>query len=379
MSVVPALLAFADGTLFWGEAIGFHGITTGEVVFNTAMSGYQEVLTDPSYAGQMVMFTSPHIGNVGVNHADKESYRAWATGVIMRENSPIASNWRAELSFSEWMIEQKLIGIAGIDTRQLTSYLRERGSQMACIMTKDPNPGTAIQLAQEAPPMLGRDLTTEVSTSKIYEWTEESSALIRQEGRKYSSKVSPQAKKAHVVVYDFGVKYSILRQLVDRGCRVTVVPALTSTKEVLALKPDAVVLSNGPGDPDACGQIIEEIQQLLTTDVPILGICLGHQLLALALGAQTFKMKFGHHGINHPIKDLRSGRVQVTSQNHNFAVDEKTLPPELEITHRSLFDDTIQGMRHTTRPILSVQGHPEASPGPLDANTIFDEFLAMVF
>jgi carbamoyl-phosphate synthase small subunit len=372
---VPALLAFADGTLFWGEAIGFHGITTGEVVFNTAMSGYQEVLTDPSYAGQMVMFTAPHIGNVGVNHADRESHRAWATGVIVRECSSIASNWRSEQSFSDWLIEQKLVGIAGIDTRQLTIYLRERGSQMACIMAKDPNATMAINLAQEVPLMLGRDLTAEVSTRKIYEWTEGSSMLIRQHAKEIPKS---QANQKHLVVYDFGVKYAILRQLVDRGCRVTVVPALTPSKEVLALKPDAVVLSNGPGDPDACGQIIEEIRQLLSAELPILGICLGHQLLALALGAQTFKMKFGHHGINHPVKDLRNGRVQVTSQNHNFAVDETTLPPELQITHRSLFDDTVQGFRHTNKPVMSVQGHPEASPGPLDANNIFDEFLEAV-
>lgn len=369
MSVAPALLAFADGTLFWGHAIGSHGITTGEVVFNTAMSGYQEVLTDPSYAGQMVTFTHPHIGNVGINQADRESYRTWATGVIVRECSTLASNWRSQLSFTDWLMAQKLVGIAGIDTRQLTIYLREHGSQMACIMSKEPNPEMAIKLARGTPPMLGRDLTAEVSTPKIYEWTEPSLPLMKHPLLNH---------KHHIVVYDFGVKTSILRQLVDRGCRVTVVPAQTSAKEVLGLQPNAVLLSNGPGDPDACEPIITEIKQLLMTDLPILGICLGHQLLALALGAQTFKMKFGHHGINHPVKDLRTSRVQVTSQNHNFAVNEKKLPKQLEVTHRSLFDDTIQGFRHTKKPIISVQGHPEASPGPQDAGNIFDEFLTLI-
>lgn len=369
MSHVPAILAFADGTLFKGQALGCHGEITGEVVFNTAMTGYQEILTDPSYAGQMVTFTHPHIGNVGVNQVDRESRQIWAAGVLVREASPLASNWRAEQSFNEWLVMQGLIGMSGIDTRQLTLYLREHGAQMACISSgQQPDAERAIALASKAMPMLGLDLTSVVSTHAAYEWTETSSELIKQPALIMQT--------PHIVVYDFGVKYSILRQLVDRGCRVTVVPAGTSAQQTLSYQPDAIVLSNGPGDPDACAGIITELKHLLTANIPILGICLGHQLLALAYGAQTFKMKFGHHGANHPVKDLRSGRVQVTSQNHNFAVAEGSLPAVLQITHRSLFDGTIQGLRHISKPVMSVQGHPEAGPGPLDASTVFDEFLA---
>ncbi|MBY0544236.1 MAG: glutamine-hydrolyzing carbamoyl-phosphate synthase small subunit [Gammaproteobacteria bacterium] len=370
MSTFPALLAFADGTLFWGEAVGLRGQTTGELVFNTAMTGYQEILTDPSYAGQIVTFTHPHIGNVGINQADRESYRAWAAGLVVREYSSVASNFRSEQHFTDWLLAEKLIGISGVDTRQLTHYLREHGSQMACISSLDIDPEQAIAFAKEALPMAGRDLTGVVSTKHAYEWNEENASLIR-EFR------TIHVNMKHVVVYDFGVKYSILRHLIDRDCRVTVVPALTSVEAVLALNPDAIVLPNGPGDPQACQAIIQIIQQLLATDLPLLGICLGHQLLALAFGGSTFKMKFGHHGANHPVQDLRTGQVQITSQNHNFAVAEQDLPECLDITHRSLFDGTIQGLRHRSKKVMSVQNHPEAGPGPLDACVLFDEFLAL--
>lgn len=368
MSLEPAILAFADGTLFEGYAIGAHGITTGEVVFNTAMTGYQEVITDPSYAGQMVTFTHPHIGNVGVNPADYESQQAWAAGVIVREGSYLASNWRSEQSFPTWLKEQKIIGISGLDTRGLTNYLRRHGSQMATIMSGTIDPTQAIQLAKAAPSMLGQDLTALVSAKTPYNWQEPSHTLVSHE---------PYPAKYNVVVYDFGVKYSILRRLVDQGCAVTVVPAHTSAEAVLALKPDAIVLSNGPGDPQACFAIIAQIKLLIESQIPLLGICLGHQLLALALGAKTFKMKAGHHGINHPIQETMSGTVQITSQNHNFAVDEHSLPDELLVTHVSLFDGTIQGLRHKALPIMSVQGHPEAGPGPWDAAIIFSQFLAL--
>ncbi|NNM60054.1 MAG: glutamine-hydrolyzing carbamoyl-phosphate synthase small subunit [Legionellales bacterium] len=369
MSVFPAVLAFADGTQFWGKAVGLRGEITGEVVFNTAMTGYQEILTDPSYAGQIVTFTSPHIGNTGTNHADRESHRAWSAGLIVREPPTLPSNFRSEQSFSDWLITENLVGISGVDTRKITHYLREQGSQMACISSLNPNSERAIQLAKQALPMYGRNLTEEVSTQQVYEWHEPSVALSKQVS------IHPTS---HIVVYDFGVKYSILRQLVDRSCRVTVVPASTPAKQVISMAPDGIVLSNGPGDPYACDNIIAEIRELILSPIPLLGICLGHQLLALALNAQTYKMKSGHHGANHPVKNLSTGRVQVTSQNHNFAVLENTLPVDFDVTHRSLFDGTIQGLRHRKKPIMSVQGHPEASPGPLDASTIFDDFLALL-
>lgn len=351
-----AVLVLADGTLFPGISVGASGQAVGEVVFNTAMTGYQEILTDPSYARQIVTMTYPHIGNVGVNPDDMESDRAWVAGLVMRECSPVVSNWRATQSLPDFLAEQGVVAIAEVDTRRLTRILREQGAQSGCIITGDRPVDEAVALARAFPGLSGMDLANEVSRSTVAPWSESGTGPF-------------------IVVYDFGVKHNILNALVERGCRVTVVPATTSAQAVLAMRPDGVLLSNGPGDPAACAYAIANTQQLLAADMPILGICLGCQILALACGANTLKMKFGHHGANHPVKDLRSGQVSITSQNHGFAIDEMTLPPTVEITHRSLFDQTIQGIRVTGKPVFAFQGHPEASPGPHELLTVFDEFL----
>jgi len=356
----PALLALADGNLFYGTSIGASGKTAGEVVFNTSMTGYQEILTDPSYTQQIITFTYPHIGNVGVNPEDMESNKVWASGLIIRELSPIVSNWRAQQSLNEFLKQHKIIGIADIDTRRLTQILRDKGVQNGCIVSEDLNPDSAIDMAKKFPSLTGQDLAKIVSTKQIIEWKQ------------------PLQPKYHVVVYDFGVKYNILRMLTDRGCRLTVVPAQYSASDVLKLKPNGVLLSNGPGDPAACSYAIENIKILLENNIPLFGICLGFQLLALACGAKTIKVKFGHHGANHPVKDLKTGMVAITSQNHNFVVDEKSLPRDLQITHRSLFDNTLQGIQHKTKPAFAFQGHPEASPGPHDIAYLFDRFINLI-
>jgi len=365
----PALLALADGTLFHGQGIGVSGTSVGEVIFNTSMSGYQEILTDPSYANQFITFTYPHIGNVGINEVDMESNQIWSSGLIISELSPIVSNFRAQSSLNDYLIAQKISGISQIDTRKLTRILRDKGAQNACIMVGDDiDADKALQQANAFSGLKNLDLAKEVTTKKNYSW---------QEGSLY-----PESNKDdlnyHVVVYDFGVKYNILRLLVDRGCKLTVVPAKTDVDSVLALKPDAVFLSNGPGDPAACDYAIKNIQILLEKNMPLFGICLGFQLLALAAGAKTFKMKFGHHGANHPIQDVQSKRVYITSQNHGFAVDESSLPQKLKVTHRSLFDNTLQGIEHISKPAFGFQGHPEASPGPHDIQVIFDKLIKYI-
>lgn len=352
----PALLALADGTVFSGFSIGALGQTVGEVVFNTSITGYQEILTDASYANQIITFTYPHIGNVGINNEDMESNKIWASGLIIKELSPIVSNWRAQISLPEFLEQQKIIGIAGIDTRKLTQILRDKGAQNGCIMSGDCDPDIAIKAARNFPGLIGQDLAQIVSTKEIITWKE------------------PKNYQYHIVVYDFGTKLNILRLLAERGCKITVVPAQTPANKVLELNPGGVVLSNGPGDPAACKYAIENIKVLLENNTPILGICLGFQLMALACGTQTFKIKFGHHGANHPVKDLATNMIAITSQNHGFGVDENSLPDFLEITHRSLFDNTIQGIRHKTKPAFAFQGHPEASPGPHDIIYLFDEW-----
>jgi carbamoyl-phosphate synthase small subunit len=369
----PALLALEDGSLFYGVAIGAEGISVGEVVFNTAMTGYQEILTDPSYAQQIVTLTYPHIGNVGVNDEDSESERVWAAGLVIRELSLLASNWRSQTSLDLYLRRQNVVAIAQVDTRRLTHLLRNKGALKGCIVTGDFDPESALQTAREFPGLEGMDLAKEVSTQEIYIWTEGS--WHWPSGYK---KFSPDELQWHVVVYDFGVKRSILRMLVDRGCRLTVVPAQTHVDEILALKPDGIFLSNGPGDPAVCDYAIQAISTLLQYDHPVFGICLGHQLLALGSGAKTVKMKFGHHGANHPVVDDVSKRVFITSQNHGFAVAEATLPPFLQATHRSLFDGSLQGIRHTKKPLFGFQGHPEASPGPHDVQDLFDQFIELI-
>lgn len=363
----PAILALADGTVFEGISIGATGQTIGEVVFNTAITGYQEILTDPSYNEQIVTLTYPHIGNVGVNAEDRESDRVWAAGLVIRELSPIVSNWRGQQSLSEYLLSNKVVAIADIDTRQLTRKLRDQGAMSGCIMAGEIDEAKAIAAAENFAGLNGKDLAICVSTKKAYTWTQGTSSL------EFPDK-KPQ-KNGSVVVYDFGVKQQILRLLVDQGFKVEVVPAQTSAEAVLAMKPQGIVLANGPGDPAACDYAINNIRELLKHNIPQLGICLGFQLLALALGAKTFKMKFGHHGANHPVKDLRNNRVMITSQNHGFSVDPKTLSDEFMITHISLFDGTLQGFQHKTKPIIAFQGHPEASPGPHDIVGIFAEFV----
>ena len=370
----PALLVLEDGSVFQGRSIGADGETVGEVVFNTAMTGYQEILTDPSYSRQLVTLTYPHIGNTGTNPEDEESAQVHAAGLVVRDLSMTASNWRNRESLQDYLVRQGIVGIADIDTRRLTRILREKGAQNGCIIAGDnPSEERALASAKTFPGLKGMDLAKEVTTGNSYEWTEKSWSL--ESGHLAASADDLQF---HVVAYDYGIKRNILRMLVDRGCRVTVVPATTPASEVLAMKPDGVFLSNGPGDPEPCDYAIEAIREILETDIPLFGICLGHQLLGLASGARTVKMKFGHHGANHPVQDLESRTVMITSQNHGFAVDEATLPDNLVATHKSLFDSSLQGIHRTDKPAFSFQGHPEASPGPHDVAPVFDHFIELM-
>ncbi|WP_296265849.1 glutamine-hydrolyzing carbamoyl-phosphate synthase small subunit [Pseudomonas sp. MLB6B] len=368
----PAILALADGSIFRGEAIGADGQTVGEVVFNTAMTGYQEILTDPSYAQQIVTLTYPHIGNTGTTPEDAESNRVWSAGLVIRDLPLLASNWRNKQSLPDYLKANGVVAIAGIDTRRLTRLLREKGAQNGCILAGDDiTEEAAIAAARAFPGLKGMDLAKVVSTTERYEWRSSVWEL------KTDSHATIEADQLpyHVVAFDYGVKVNILRMLVARGCRVTVVPAQTPASDVLALSPDGVFLSNGPGDPEPCDYAIKAIQDVLETDVPVFGICLGHQLLALASGAKTVKMDLGHHGANHPVQDLDTGVVMITSQNHGFAVDEATLPSNLRAIHKSLFDGTLQGIERTDKSAFSFQGHPEASPGPTDVAPLFDRFI----
>ena len=368
----PAILALADGSIFRGEAIGADGQTVGEVVFNTAMTGYQEILTDPSYAQQIVTLTYPHIGNTGTTPEDAESDRVWSAGLVIRDLPLVASNWRSTMPLSDYLKANNVVAIAGIDTRRLTRILREKGAQNGCIMAGDNiSEEAAIAAARGFPGLKGMDLAKVVSTTKQYEWRSTVWDL------KTDSHATIEASELpyHVVAYDYGVKVNILRMLVERGCRVTVVPAQTPAADVLALNPDGVFLSNGPGDPEPCDYAITAIKAVLETDIPVFGICLGHQLLALASGAKTLKMGHGHHGANHPVQDLDTGVVMITSQNHGFAVDETTLPANVRAIHKSLFDGTLQGIERTDKSAFSFQGHPEASPGPNDVAPLFDRFI----
>ena len=371
----PALLALADGTVFHGRAIGALGSTTGEVVFNTAMTGYQEILTDPSYAGQVVMLTYPHIGNVGVNAEDVESRRIFAAGLVIRDLPLVASNWRATANLGDYLRENNLIGIADIDTRRLTRILREKGAQNGCIVASatigDAEIGQAIAKAKAAPSMAGLDLAKVVSCTQRYDWSE--GAWLPGGGFNAAA-----ATKFHVVAFDYGVKFNILRILAELGCKLTVVPAQTEARDVFALGPDGVFLSNGPGDPAPCDYAVAAIREIVDSGMPTFGICLGHQLLGLASGARTVKMKFGHHGANHPVLDKDTGQVLITSQNHGFAVDAATLPANVRVTHVSLFDGSLQGIARTDRPAFGFQGHPEASPGPHDLKYLFDRFVQLM-
>jgi carbamoyl-phosphate synthase small subunit len=366
-----ALLVLEDGTVFRGTAIGAEGVSVGEVVFNTSMTGYQEILTDPSYAEQMVTLTYPHIGNTGTNDEDEESGKIWAKGLIIRDLPLLASNFRNQRSLSQYLKDNNILGIADIDTRKLTRILREKGAQNGCLMAGDIDEAKALELARSFPGLSGMDLAKEVTVKETYSFNEGSWQLG--EGHR----AAPESK-FHVVAYDFGVKRNILRMLVDRGCRLTVVPAQTPAAEVLALNPDGIFLSNGPGDPAPCDYAIAAIKTFLETDIPVFGICLGHQLLALASGAKTLKMKFGHHGGNHPVQNLDTKRVLITAQNHGFAVEEATLPSTLRATHKSLFDGSLQGIHRTDKPAFSFQGHPEASPGPHEASELFDHFIELM-
>lgn len=367
----PALLALADGSIFKGVSIGVEGQAVGEVVFNTAMTGYQEILTDTSYREQMVTLTYPHVGNVGTNPEDAESDQVQLAGLILREVPRRASNFRSKQNFSEYLSERKVVAIAGIDTRRLTRILRDKGAQNGCIIAGKISEKAALKAAQEFPGLKGMDLAKVVTVSKPYEWTE--ATWIGPDEKR-----APVQSRFHVVAYDFGVKRNILRMLVSRGCKVTVVPAQTSADEVLKLKPDGVMLTNGPGDPEPCDYAIAAARQFIARKLPTFGICLGHQIMGLAVGANTLKMKFGHHGANHPVQDIESGRVLITSQNHGFAVDEATLPANVKITHKSLFDGSLQGIALTDAPAFSFQGHPEASPGPQDMDYLFDRFIQMM-
>jgi len=371
----PAILALADGTVFYGKGIGAVGSTVGEVVFNTSMSGYQEILTDPSYCRQIVTLTYPHIGNTGINREDCEASKVFAAGLVIRDLPLVASNWRSEQSLDAYLKSENIVAIAGIDTRKLTRILREKGAQSGCIVTAataaELNAEAAVAQARGFPGLAGMDLAKVVSATETYPWAEG-------EWRLDQGYVAAENPRFHVVAYDYGVKRNILRMLAERGCRLTVVPAQTPASEVLALNPDGVFLSNGPGDPEPCDYAIKAIQDVLAKGIPTFGICLGHQLLALASGAKTMKMKFGHHGANHPVKDLESGQVLITSQNHGFAADAATLPANVRVTHVSLFDGSLQGLARTDVPAFSFQGHPEASPGPHDVAYLFDRFIKLM-
>jgi len=370
-----ALLALADGSVFRGFAIGVDGQATGEVVFNTAMTGYQEILTDPSYARQIVTLTYPHIGNVGANAEDEEAGIIHCAGLVVRDLPLLASSWRSESPLEAYLVSRGVVGIADIDTRRLTRILREQGAQNGCIVAGEaPDADEAIAAARAFPGLKGMDLAREVTTAERYEWRQGTWSL---DGGLPAEQTDDELEW-HVVAYDFGIKRNILRMLSARGCRVTVVPARTPASEVLAYRPDGIFLSNGPGDPEPCDYAISAIRELLGSGIPVFGICLGHQLLSLASGAATVKMKFGHHGANHPVQDLDTGRVMITSQNHGFAVDDATLPDNLVATHRSLFDQSLQGVARTDCPAFSFQGHPEASPGPHDVASLFDRFIEMM-
>ncbi len=389
---ISAILVLEDGTVFKGTAIGAQGTAVGEVVFNTSMTGYQEILTDPSYAEQIITLTYPHIGNTGTNCEDKESTSIFAKGLVIRDLPLLASNFRSEQSLSEYLIDNNILGIADIDTRKLTRILREKGAQNGCILTLDSSDDgsvsdESIQAAQDNaltqakafPGLKGMDLAKVVSTKEQYQWTSGSWTLGSPMGEGFADYSNmPEKLTFHVVAYDFGAKSNILRMLVDRGCKLTVVPAQTPASEVLAMNPDGIFLSNGPGDPEPCDYAIAAIKEFLTTDIPVFGICLGHQLLGLASGAKTIKMKFGHHGANHPVKDIDRDVVMITSQNHGFAVDEANLPANLRTTHKSLFDGSLQGIHRIDKPAFSFQGHPEASPGPHDAAPLFDHFIDLI-
>ena len=369
----PAVLALEDGTVFHGISIGAKGNTTGEVVFNTAMTGYQEILTDPSYNRQIVTLTYPHIGNYGTTPEDMEAPGIYAAGLVIRDLPLLHSNWRAAESLESFLTRGKIVAIADLDTRKLTRILREKGALAGCIMTGDKaDPAAAVRAAKKFPGLKGMDLAKVVTTKRPYQWNDGS----HWDGEPVRA-LRPQ-HRLNVVAYDFGIKRNILRLLADHGCRVTVVPAQTPAAEVLALNPDGIFLSNGPGDPEPCDYAIAAIREFLDGDVPLFGICLGHQLLGLAAGASTLKMKFGHHGANHPVQELASGRVLITSQNHGFAVDEATLPVNVRATHRSLFDGSLQGIEFTDRPAFSFQGHPEASPGPHDVAGLFEHFIELM-
>lgn len=367
----PAILVLADGTVFKGISIGASGHTVGEVVFNTSMTGYQEILTDPSYTKQIVTLTYPHIGNTGVNSEDVESDKIYASGLIIRDLPLVHSNWRAEQSLSEYLSSNNVVGIADIDTRKLTRILREKGAQAGCIMAGDVDEAKALELAKGFPGLFGMDLAKVVSTKVPYVFEDGEWEL----GKGYSK---PSQQKFNVVAFDYGVKRNILRILVERGCKVTVLPAQATAEEALALKPDGIFLSNGPGDPEPCDYAIQAIKTLVDSGIPVFGICLGHQLLGLASGAKTMKMKFGHHGANHPVQDLDDKRVFITSQNHGFAVDQDTLPANVRTTHVSLFDNSLQGIARTDKPAFSFQGHPEASPGPHELSYLFDRFVDLM-
>ena len=367
--VTPAVLALQDGTIFRGTSIGADGKTIGEVVFNTAMTGYQEILTDPSYCRQIITLTYPHIGNTGTNGDDMESARTHASGLVVRDSSIVHSSWRSERSLSDYLRQSGTVAIGDVDTRKLTRIIREQGAQSGCIMTGDVDPETAIAHARKFPGIEGMDLAKFVTTDKAYQWCY--GTTFGRGPRIFSRRIAPY----HVVAYDFGIKRNILRMLSDLDCRMSVVPATTTAEEVMALSPDGVFLSNGPGDPEPCDYAIRAIQELLNLDIPVFGICLGHQLLGLAAGAHTKKMKFGHHGANHPVQDLSTGQVLITSQNHGFEVDEESLPSTVEATHRSLFDGSLQGIAFKDRAAFGFQGHPEASPGPHDMSPLFEHFI----
>ena len=370
-----AILVLEDGSIFQGESIGFDGQTVGEVVFNTAMTGYQEILTDPSYSQQIVTLTYPHIGNTGVNSEDEESSQIHAAGLIVKDVPLLYSNWRSEESLPDYLERNKIVAIADIDTRRLTRILREKGAQAGCIIAGDDvSEDVALDAAKSFPGLKGMDLAKEVTTAESYTWN---IGTWNADGNPEKT-LEKDAADFHVVAYDYGVKQNILRMLVDRGCYVSVVPAQTSADDVLAMNPDGVFLSNGPGDPEPCDYAISAIQSVLEQKVPTFGICLGHQLLGLASGAKTVKMKFGHHGANHPVQDLATKKVMISSQNHGFAVDEESLPDNIKATHRSLFDNTLQGIERTDCPAMSFQGHPEASPGPQDVAPVFDRFIEMM-